>query len=90
MFWSRLTFAAALVFVATSSDKKLRAYDQDNGKVIWETSLPAASEGVPAVYEVDGREYLALCVAGGSGMMAGRGGPAAGPGSYMVFALPKK
>jgi len=90
-----LVTAGGLIFVATSSDKKLRAYDPDNGKVIWETSLPAASEGVPAMYEVGGRQYLAVCVAGGNGLMAGRGSPdkpapAPGPGSYMVFALPRK
>lgn len=84
-----------LLFVATSSDKTLRAYDEDTGKAIWQTTLPAAAEGVPAVYEVNGREYLALCVAGGNGMMAPRGNPGqpaatAGPGSYMVFALPPK
>ena len=87
--------AGGLIFVGTSSDKKLRAYDQDTGKVIWQTNLPAASEGVPTVYEVTGREYLAVCVAGGNGMMAGRStpekpAPPAGPGSYIVFALPKK
>ncbi len=59
-----------LVFVATSSDRKLRAYDEDTGKVVWETKLPAAAEGVPAAYEVGGRQYIALCVAGGNGLMA--------------------
>jgi len=87
--------AGGLLFVATSSDKELRAYDQETGKVLWETALPAASEGVPAVYEIGGREYLAVCVAGGNGMMAGRGTPdqpAPTPrrGSYIIFALPKK
>ncbi len=84
--------AGGLVFVATSSDRKLRAYDEDTGKVVWETNLPAAAEGVPAAYEVGGRQYIALCVAGGNGMMA-RGvlaPQAAAPGQYMVFALPKK
>ena len=61
-------------------------------KVLWEKALPSASEGIPAVYEAGGREYLAVCVAAGNGMMAARGMPTApaGPGSYMVFALPKK
>ena len=31
--------AGGLIFVATSSDRKFRAYDQDNGKVIWEYRL---------------------------------------------------
>ncbi len=89
-----LVTGGGLVFVATSSDRKLRAYDEDNGKVVWEKDLPAAAEGVPAMYEVGGRQYLALNVAGGNGLMA-RGvlAPAATPpaaGQYMVFALPAK
>ena len=67
--------ASGLIFAATN-DKKFRAYDADTGKVIWETDLPASAEGVPAVYEIGGREYIALCVAAGNG-----------PGAYMAFAL---
>jgi len=70
--------ASGLIFAATN-DKKFRAYDADTGKVIWETDLPASAEGVPAVYEIGGREYIALCVAAGNG-----------PGAYMVFALPSR
>ena len=90
-----LVTAGGLIFVATASDRKLRAYDEDTGKVIWEKSLPSGSEGVPAVYEIGGREYLALCVAAGDGLFpthvdAGKPAVPPGPGSYMVFALPKK
>jgi quinoprotein glucose dehydrogenase len=67
--------ASGLIFAATN-DKKFRAYDSDTGKVIWETDLPASAEGVPAVYEIGGREYVALCVAAGNG-----------PGAYITFAL---
>jgi quinoprotein glucose dehydrogenase len=84
-----------LLFVATASDRKIRAYDQDDGKVIWEKDLPSGSDGVPAVYEVGGREYIALCVAAGDGMMATKidtGKPPVPPaeGSYIVFALPAR
>jgi quinoprotein glucose dehydrogenase len=68
--------ASGLILAATN-DKKFRTYDADTGKVNWETDLPAASEGVPAVYEIAGREYIAVCVAAGNG-----------PGSYITFALP--
>lgn len=90
-----LVTGGGLVFVATSTDRKLRAYDEDSGKVVWETTLPSAAEGVPAAYEVAGREYLAFAVAGGNGDLA-RGpalvtpGTTPGAAQYMVFALPKK
>jgi len=85
--------AGGLIFVATSSDRKFRAYDQDNGKVLWEYSLPSLSEGVPAVYEVAARQYIALPV-GGAGLFQPRNTdgtpPVPAPGQYIVFALPKK
>ena len=70
--------AAGLIFAATN-DLKFRAYDADNGRVVWETALPAASEGVPAVYELGGKQHIALCVAAGEG-----------EGSYVVFSLPER
>ena len=56
--------AGGLILAGTSSDRKFRAYDRDNGKVLWEIDLPAASEGIPAVYEVDGRQYIAIATGG--------------------------
>jgi len=84
--------AGGLIFAATASDHKVRAYDQDTGKVLWTYNLPTGSDGVPAVYEVGGREYIAFCVAGGDGYQAPRE-PAGAPqpmNSYTVFSLPKK
>ena len=81
--------AGGLIFMATSSDRKLRARDADTGKVVWEVDLPAASEGVPTVYEAGGREYVVIAV-GGSGMFANQLGlPKPGAGQYMAFALPQ-
>jgi quinoprotein glucose dehydrogenase len=77
-----------LLLAATTSDRKFRAYDKDTGKVIWETSIAEASEGVPAVYEVGGREYIVLCVATGNGIMGGASTQKAG--AYVAYALPEK
>ncbi len=62
--------AGGLIFAATASDHKVRAYDQETGKVLWTYELPTGSDGVPAVYEVGGREFVAFCVAGGEGYQA--------------------
>ena len=51
--------ASGLVFLATT-DAKVRAYDADNGKILWTASLPAGSYGIPAIYEWKGREYLVV------------------------------
>jgi quinoprotein glucose dehydrogenase len=52
--------AGGLVFVANSQDRMIRAYDKATGKVIWEHELNANPEGIPAVYEVAGRQYIAF------------------------------
>jgi hypothetical protein len=46
--------------------------------------LPAASEGMPATYEINGRQFIVLPVASGTGQFAARfggPGPAAGRGA---------
>ena len=80
--------AGGLVFVGTSSDRKLRAYDQDTGKVLWTRDLPAATEGVPAVYEVNGRQFIAIAV-GGARLFPPKVCNQTPPGQsqYMVFAI---
>ena len=85
--------AGGLIFAATASDHKVRAYHEDTGKVLWEYELPTGSDGVPAAYEVGGREYIAFCVAAGDGTNLGprREPPSVPPpNAYVVFALPKK
>jgi glucose dehydrogenase len=77
-----------LLFVGTSSDRKLRAYDADTGAVLWSHDLPAATEGVPAVYSVGGKQYIAIAVGGNGLFSQGMNLPEPGPGHYLVFALP--
>jgi quinoprotein glucose dehydrogenase len=82
--------AGGLIFVGTATDRTFRAYDQNSGKILWEYKLPAGTEGVPAVYQVGGREYVVI-PAGGDGQTppdTPRTSPA--PGAYIAFALPKK
>jgi quinoprotein glucose dehydrogenase len=87
---------SGLVFIA-GDDGKMRAYDEEDGKVLWTGPLPGPSRGVPVIYEAKGREYLVVVATAGSG---GRGGgrgaaPAAPvdpttPRGYIAFALPQK
>lgn len=87
--------ASGLLFIATKDEGKLRAYDQDTGKVLWSADLPAASEGVPAVYEVEGREYIVVCATSLKQDEIPRDGPEQRSiqpihRSYVAFALPKE
>jgi quinoprotein glucose dehydrogenase len=89
-----LVTAGGLVFFATGSDRRFRAYDRDTGREVWSMELPAASEGMPATYEIQGRQFIAVPVAAGAGLFAARfgapslaGGAVAVPGQYIVLAL---
>jgi quinoprotein glucose dehydrogenase len=80
-----------LIFSGMESDFKMRAYDKDSGKVLWEHELPAAPHAEPAVYEVDGREYVvqaALARPMGPSYQAAPESQQEAQG-YYVFALPK-
>ena len=92
-----LVTAGGLVFFATGSDRRFRAYDRDNGQEVWSMELPAASEGMPATYAINGRQFIVVPVAAGTGLFAarlggpgpagGRGGANGPPGQYVVLAL---
>jgi glucose dehydrogenase len=72
-----LATAGGLLFVATASDRTVRAYDRESGKVLWSKDLPTGSEGVPATYEAGGRQFIVFPVAAGAGLFPARfGGPA--------------
>jgi quinoprotein glucose dehydrogenase len=74
--------ASGLLFIgATNYDKKFRAFDARTGTVLWETTLPAAGNATPAVYEVNGKQYVVIAAGGGKW-------DAPSGGSYVAFALP--
>ena len=81
--------AGGLVFIATASDRMVRAYDKDTGKVLWERQIDSNPDGLPAVYEVSGRQYVAF-FAGTGRSYAGIAWKPAKPEAqgYYVFALP--
>ena len=77
--------AGGLIFTGTR-DRKVRALDVDTGKTLWEKELDAALEGMPAVYEIGGREYIVFCAAAQVELVPAR--QASVPGAYVALALP--
>jgi quinoprotein glucose dehydrogenase len=71
---ARLAITAGGLAFSATVERKVRAFDKDTGKVLWTTAIPDGAEGAPAVYEVDGRQYVLFCVRG----------------SYIAYALPIK
>lgn len=71
--------AGGLVFISGTRDHKLRAYDKATGKLLWKITLPSVGSGTPCTYIVDGKQYVALVVAGTKDNPGG---------SLVAFALP--
>ncbi|HEY2017891.1 MAG TPA: c-type cytochrome, partial [Bryobacteraceae bacterium] len=75
--------AGGVVFIGASMfDDKIRAFDSSNGHLLWEYKLPFAGVATPAVYMVDGKEYVVIAASGG------RNPKEAAGGLYVAFALP--
>jgi quinoprotein glucose dehydrogenase len=84
--------AAGLVFV-TAADHKVHVYDSATGKQVWEIPLGGATSGLPAMYELGGRQYLIVTASGDGGRGARGGGSISsapsGPTGIVAYALPK-
>jgi quinoprotein glucose dehydrogenase len=77
--------AGGLVFIgATVFDKKIRAFNSDTGKLLWEATLPYAAVATPATYSIDGRQYVVIAAGGGRDPKSPLGG------EYVAFALPRR
>ena len=75
--------ASGLLFIAaTNYDKKFRAFDKSNGKLLWETTLPFSGNATPATYSVNGRQFIVIAAGGGRDFKGKSGGV------YVAFALP--
>jgi len=74
--------AGGLVFIAAAMDDKLRAFDIETGKVIWEGQLPASAQAAPMTYQVNGKQFVVIC-AGGHGKLGTKRGD-----HVVAFALP--
>jgi quinoprotein glucose dehydrogenase len=73
--------ASGLLFIAGTKDKMFKVYDKNNGKLLWQTELPAAGFATPSTYQVNGKQYIVIAC-GGTKLGAQPGD------SYVAFALP--
>lgn len=72
--------AGGLIFIAATSDNKMRAFNKRTGKLLWQTTLPASGFATPAVYSVKGKQYIVIACGGGK-LKTSSGD------SYVAFAL---
>jgi alcohol dehydrogenase (cytochrome c) len=48
-------------------DRMFRAFDANTGRILWETRLPAAVQGFPLTFTVNGKQYVAVTTGNGGG-----------------------
>jgi quinoprotein glucose dehydrogenase len=86
--------AGGVIFMGTGGDHTFRAYDKDTGKALWEKVIDGNPDGIPAVFEIAGRQYVVWYAAGDQGggsrtpMNFKPGKPEAQ--GYYAFALPER
>ena len=72
--------AVGLIFIASTMDERIRAFDRDTGEELWSSSLPAAGYATPSIYAVNGKQYIVI--AAGGGKLKTKSGD-----SYVAFSL---
>ena len=75
--------SSGLIFIGASMDAKVRAYSLADGKELWADNVMAPSVAIPAVYEHQGKQYVAF-VAGGNSILKPQVGD-----QLVVYTLPK-
>ncbi|NQV69030.1 MAG: PQQ-binding-like beta-propeller repeat protein [Pseudohongiella sp.] len=92
-----LTTAGGLVF-AGDWDRRVFAFDADDGEVLWQSRLSTSAQGFPISYMIDGKQYIALPAGNGGASWAASLPRELAPelrrprngNSMHVFALPGK
>ena len=73
---------SGLLFSVTD-DKKFRATSAEDGKTLLEKEMSGIGSGVPAIYQVNGKQYVLIAVGSSGGF-----GATPQPGSYIAYTLP--
>lgn len=56
--------AGGLIFVASTTDNLIHAYNLKTGKEIWNDVLPGGGQATPMTYEYNGNQYVAIMAGG--------------------------
>lgn len=79
--------AGGLVFIGATNDAYFRAFDAQDGKLLWEAKLPAGAHSTPITYMgSDGKQYVVVVAGGGTSI--GRADAPRMSDSVVAFRLP--
>ncbi|HVW73518.1 MAG TPA: PQQ-binding-like beta-propeller repeat protein [Rhizomicrobium sp.] len=79
-----LTAGGVLFIAATLYDKKIRAFDPRDGKLLWQATLPYAGNATPITYMARGRQYVLIQADNARDRKSPQGA------AYVAFALPAR
>jgi quinoprotein glucose dehydrogenase len=59
-----ITTEGGLVFIAGTTDSRIRAFHVETGQELWQAMLPAAGNATPMTYEMNGKQYIVIAAGG--------------------------
>jgi quinoprotein glucose dehydrogenase len=71
MLGGPIVTAGGVAFLTGTMDDYIRAFDVQNGRLLWQDRLPVGGQSTPMTYAVDGRQYV-VTVDGGHGSLGTR------------------
>ena len=84
MLGGPMVTAGGVIFIGATADNYLRAFDVNDGKLLWQARLPAGGHATPMTYSVNGRQFVVIA-AGGHGSFGTK------LGDYVVaYGLPRR
>jgi quinoprotein glucose dehydrogenase len=84
MLGGPMVTAGGVIFIGATADNYLRAFDVNNGDLLWRARLPAGGQATPMTYSVNGRQFVVIA-AGGHGSFGTK------LGDYLIaYALPQR
>jgi quinoprotein glucose dehydrogenase len=84
MLGGPMVTAGGVIFIGATADNYLRAFDVNDGNLLWQARLPAGGQATPMTYSVNGRQFVVIA-AGGHGSFGTK------LGDYVIaYALPQQ
>jgi quinoprotein glucose dehydrogenase len=65
--------AGGLFFIGATMDRQIRAFDVENGKTLWQYTLPVDATATPMTYTYRGRQYVVINAGGHHMFQRGQG-----------------
>jgi quinoprotein glucose dehydrogenase len=77
-----VTAGGVVVIGATNFDHKMRAFDSQSGKLLWQYTMEFSGNATPATYMTKGKQYIVIATSNGKSPKDPQGA------KYVAFALP--